>query len=73
LIYDSVESAKEYEPKYKLVRNELHTKVEKFRKQMKERKNRANKIRGVKKTKAGDDQFCSAFNYNFRGNFVSSL
>jgi len=40
---------------------------------MKERKNRAKKIRGVKKRKAGDDQFCSAFNYNFCGNFESSL
>ncbi|KAJ8449012.1 hypothetical protein Cgig2_004067 [Carnegiea gigantea] len=54
LIYDSVESAKKYEPKYRLIRNGLGTKVEKSRKQMKERKNRAKKIRGVKKTKAGD-------------------
>uniref|UniRef100_A0A804P1S7 GST N-terminal domain-containing protein n=1 Tax=Zea mays TaxID=4577 RepID=A0A804P1S7_MAIZE len=34
--------------------NGLATKVEKSRKQMKERKNRVTKIRGVKKTKAGD-------------------
>ncbi|KAG0462934.1 hypothetical protein HPP92_021410 [Vanilla planifolia] len=54
LIYDSVESAKKYEPKYRLIRNGLATKVEKSRKQMKERKNRAKKVRGVKKTKAGD-------------------
>ncbi|CAA7410085.1 unnamed protein product [Spirodela intermedia] len=54
LIYDSVENAKKYEPKYRLIRNGLATKVEKSRKQMKERKNRAKKIRGVKKTKAGD-------------------
>ncbi|KAK2419212.1 ribosomal protein S24A [Trifolium repens] len=54
LIYDSVESAKKYEPKYRLIRNGLDTKVEKSRKQMKERKNRAMKIRGVKKTKASD-------------------
>ncbi|CAI9300598.1 unnamed protein product [Lactuca saligna] len=54
LIYDSVENAKKYEPKYRLVRNGLDTKVEKSRKQLKERKNRAKKIRGVKKTKAGD-------------------
>ncbi|CAA0815541.1 40S ribosomal protein S24-2 [Striga hermonthica] len=54
LIYDSVESAKKFEPKYRLIRNGLDTKVEKSRKQMKERKNRAKKIRGVKKTKAGD-------------------
>uniref|UniRef100_A0A803MFL4 40S ribosomal protein S24 n=1 Tax=Chenopodium quinoa TaxID=63459 RepID=A0A803MFL4_CHEQI len=49
LIYDSVDSAKKYEPKYRLIRNGLATKVEKSRKQMKERKNRAKKIRGVKK------------------------
>ncbi|XP_052312299.1 40S ribosomal protein S24-1 isoform X1 [Populus trichocarpa] len=82
LIYDSVESAKKYEPKYRLIRdtcyslalglescfvilpphmlgiqqtsNGLATKVEKSRKQLKERKNRAKKVRGVKKTKAGD-------------------
>ncbi|KAL4572037.1 hypothetical protein LXL04_018805 [Taraxacum kok-saghyz] len=45
LIYDSVENAKKYEPKYRLVRNGLDTKVEKSRKQLKERKNRAKKIR----------------------------
>ncbi|CAA0834932.1 40S ribosomal protein S24-2 [Striga hermonthica] len=49
LIYDSVESAKKFEPKYRLIRNGLDTKVEKSRKQMKERKNRAKKDRGVKK------------------------
>ncbi|KAG6438312.1 hypothetical protein SASPL_103249 [Salvia splendens] len=54
LIYDSVENAKKFEPKYRLIRNGLDTKIEKSRKQMKERKNRAKKIRGVKKTKAGD-------------------
>ncbi|KAF8394400.1 hypothetical protein HHK36_020608 [Tetracentron sinense] len=54
LVYDSVENAKKYEPKYRLIRNGLDTKVEKSRKQMKERKNRTKKIRGVKKTKAGD-------------------
>ncbi|KAH9318040.1 hypothetical protein KI387_019809, partial [Taxus chinensis] len=54
LIYDSLENAKKYEPKYRLIRNGLDTKVEKSRKQMKERKNRSKKIRGIKKTKAGD-------------------
>lgn len=54
LIYDSVENAKKYEPKYRLIRNGLDTKVERSRKQLKERKNRTKKIRGVKKTKAGD-------------------
>ncbi|XP_028060445.1 serine--tRNA ligase-like isoform X2 [Camellia sinensis] len=37
-----------------LYKNGLDTKVEKSRKQLKERKNRTKKIRGVKKTKAGD-------------------
>ncbi|CAM8975751.1 unnamed protein product [Rhodiola kirilowii] len=43
MIYDSVENAKKFEPKYELIRNGLATKVEKSRKQMKERKNRARK------------------------------
>uniref|UniRef100_A0A804K8Z1 40S ribosomal protein S24 n=1 Tax=Musa acuminata subsp. malaccensis TaxID=214687 RepID=A0A804K8Z1_MUSAM len=38
----------------RLIRNGLATKVEKSRKQLKERKNRAKKVCGVKKTKAGD-------------------
>ncbi|KAM3201766.1 hypothetical protein P3L10_029390 [Capsicum annuum] len=54
LIYDSVENAKKYEPNYRFIGNELDTKVEKSRKQMKERKNGTKKVRGVKKTKAGD-------------------
>ncbi|RWW25483.1 hypothetical protein GW17_00010179 [Ensete ventricosum] len=49
LIYDTVGNAKKYEPKYRLIRNGLATKVEKSRKQLKERKNRAKKVRGVKK------------------------
>ncbi|PKA63399.1 40S ribosomal protein S24-2 [Apostasia shenzhenica] len=58
LIYDSVESAKKYEPKHRLIRNGLATKVEKSRKQMKERKNRAKKIRGVKKVRSWPFWFC---------------
>ncbi|CDP18088.1 unnamed protein product [Coffea canephora] len=54
LIYGFVENAKKYEPKYRLIRNGLDTKVEKSRKQLKERKSRAKKICGVKKTKVGD-------------------
>ncbi|KAK4441662.1 40S ribosomal protein S18 [Sesamum alatum] len=57
LIYDSVENAKKYEPKYRLIRNGLDTKVEKSRKQMKERKNRAKKIRGVKKSVVANEDF----------------
>ncbi|GAV57753.1 LOW QUALITY PROTEIN: Ribosomal_S24e domain-containing protein, partial [Cephalotus follicularis] len=55
LIYVSAENAEKYEPKdllirllWEFVQNGLDTKVEK-RKQMKERKNRAKKIRGVEK------------------------
>ncbi|ESQ32210.1 hypothetical protein EUTSA_v10005344mg, partial [Eutrema salsugineum] len=47
LIYDTVEIAKKFEPKYRLIRNGLDTKIERSRKQMKERKKRAKKIRGV--------------------------
>ncbi|XP_056697435.1 40S ribosomal protein S24-1-like [Spinacia oleracea] len=54
LIYDSVDNAKKFEPKYSLIRNGLATKIEKSRKQMKERKNIAKKISGVKKTKAAE-------------------
>jgi small subunit ribosomal protein S24e len=49
LIYDNVEVAKKFEPKYRLIRNGLATAVDKSRKQRKERKNRTKKIRGVKK------------------------
>ncbi|XP_056697615.1 40S ribosomal protein S24-1-like [Spinacia oleracea] len=54
LIYDSVDNAKKFEPKYSLIRNGLATKIEKSRKQMKKRKNIAKKISGVKKTKAAE-------------------
>uniref|UniRef100_A0ACD5VYX1 Uncharacterized protein n=2 Tax=Avena sativa TaxID=4498 RepID=A0ACD5VYX1_AVESA len=52
LIYDNLDAAKKFEPKYRLIRNGLATKAGKSRKQIKERKNRSKKIRGVKKTKA---------------------
>ncbi|CAG8590189.1 2798_t:CDS:2 [Diversispora eburnea] len=45
LIYDDLETAKKFEPKFRLVRKTA-------RKQRKERKNRAKKLRGTKKTKA---------------------
>merc|ERR1712169_79553 len=41
LIYDTIAAAKCYEPRYRLVREELATKVESSRKQRKERKNKA--------------------------------
>eukprot|EP00850_Spirogloea_muscicola_P005789 SM000027S09570 [mRNA] locus=s27:179099:180348:+ [translate_table: standard] len=55
LIYDSLETAKKFEPKYRLIRNGLATKVEKSRKQIKERKNRTKKIRGTKKAKGAGE------------------
>merc|ERR1719364_642061 len=47
LIYDSAESAKKYEPKFRLVRNGFVEKKETSRKQIKEAKNRKKKIRGT--------------------------
>ncbi|GAB4818731.1 hypothetical protein N2152v2_005777 [Parachlorella kessleri] len=49
LIYDNVQGAKQFEPKYRLIRNGLAQPVQKSRKQQKERKNRTKTIRGVKK------------------------
>jgi len=51
LIYDNINFAKKFEPKYRLIRQGLATKVETSRKQRKERKNRAKKVRGTKKNK----------------------
>ncbi|GAQ90430.1 40S ribosomal protein S24 [Klebsormidium nitens] len=55
LIYDNLDAAKKFEPRYRLVRNGLETKIEKSRKQIKERKNRSRKVRGVKKNKVAGD------------------
>ncbi|KAI9275652.1 ribosomal protein L23/L15e core domain-containing protein [Phascolomyces articulosus] len=52
LIYDSVESLKKFEPKYRLVRIGLAEAPKGGRKQRKEKKNRAKKLRGTKKSKA---------------------
>mmetsp|Transcript_22667 Transcript_22667/g.73720 ORF Transcript_22667/g.73720 Transcript_22667/m.73720 type:complete len:127 (+) Transcript_22667:26-406(+) len=49
LIYDSLDAAKKFEPKYRLIRNGLKEAVQKSRKQLKERKNRTKKLRGAKK------------------------
>ncbi|KAL1915523.1 40S ribosomal protein eS24 [Calcarisporiella thermophila] len=49
LIYDSLESAKKFEPKHRLVRHGLAETNKIARKQRKERKNRAKKFRGTKK------------------------
>ena len=51
LIYDDVKAAEKFEPKHRLVRQGLAKKVDKSRKQIKERKNRTNNLRGVKKSK----------------------
>ncbi|KAF7726247.1 ribosomal 40S subunit protein S24B [Apophysomyces ossiformis] len=52
LIYDSVESLKKFEPKYRLARIGLAEQGKGGRKQRKEKKNRAKKFRGTKKAKA---------------------
>ncbi|KAF9090355.1 ribosomal 40S subunit protein S24B, partial [Mortierella sp. AM989] len=52
LIYDNLESAKKFEPKYRLVRHGLMEIKKASRKQRKERKNRSKKLRGTKKAKA---------------------
>merc|ERR1711990_1441025 len=49
LIYDSVVAAKKFEHKYRLARANLFEHTRKSRKQLKERKNRAKKLRGGKK------------------------
>eukprot|EP00632_Arachnochrysis_sp_CCMP2950_P001158 CAMPEP_0185700890 /NCGR_PEP_ID=MMETSP1164-20130828/7911_1 /TAXON_ID=1104430 /ORGANISM="Chrysoreinhardia sp, Strain CCMP2950" /LENGTH=221 /DNA_ID=CAMNT_0028367847 /DNA_START=33 /DNA_END=699 /DNA_ORIENTATION=- len=47
LIYDNMEAAKKYEPKYRQIRNGIKEKKESSRKQIKEAKNRKKKIRGT--------------------------
>ena len=53
LVYDSLDDALDIEPKYRLVRSQLKTKVSSSRKQRKELKNRKKKVRGAKKAKVG--------------------
>ncbi|KAL1436453.1 hypothetical protein MTO96_049684 [Rhipicephalus appendiculatus] len=53
LIYDTLDFAKKFEPKYRLCRNGLGEKGRTGRKQRKERKNRMKKVRGTKKAKVG--------------------
>jgi len=47
LIYDDVEAAKKFEPKYRLARFGLLTKKQTSRRQIKEAKNRGKKTRGL--------------------------
>ncbi|KAI2606285.1 putative 40S ribosomal protein S24 [Hypoxylon fragiforme] len=52
LVYDSPEAMKKFEPRYRLVRVGLSTKVEKAsRQQRKQRKNRQKTLRGTAKVK----------------------
>ncbi|KIP11962.1 hypothetical protein PHLGIDRAFT_82506 [Phlebiopsis gigantea 11061_1 CR5-6] len=55
LIYDDEASQRKFEPKYRLIRSGLMEAPPKTnRKLRKERKNRAKKLRGTKKTKAAE-------------------
>eukprot|EP00955_Chlamydomonas_euryale_P080223 363396-Chlamydomonas_euryale.AAC.3 len=60
LIYNDKKVALQFEPKYRLIRNGLAKKVDKSRKQKKERRNRARVIRGTKKHGAHAEEraFC---------------
>merc|ERR1711912_16992 len=53
LVYDSVDAAKKYEPKHRLIRSGFQNKPELVvgRKQRKEKKNREKKFRGTRKEK----------------------
>lgn len=51
LIYDSVDAAKTFEPKYRLAREGLFDHQRTGRKLIKEKKNKAKKLRGTAKTK----------------------
>nr|ABW90429.1 putative ribosomal protein S24 [Barentsia benedeni] len=53
LIYDSLDAAKKFEPKFRLQRAGLYQRGTVTRKQRKERKNRQKKVRGTAKSKVG--------------------
>lgn len=53
LIYDTLDFAKKFEPKYRLQRHGLYERQKQTRKQRKERRNRMKKVRGTKKAKVG--------------------
>merc|ERR1712083_689952 len=54
LIYDTIDFAKKFEPKFRLVRQGvIEAKTKTSRKQKKERKNRTKKVRGIAKAKVG--------------------
>jgi len=47
LIYDNENAMMKFEPKYRLIRKDMATKVERSRKAMKEAKNKGKKVRGT--------------------------
>merc|ERR1712133_98568 len=54
LVYDTMDYAKKFEPKYRLIRQGvIEAKAKTSRKQKKERKNRTKKVRGIAKAKVG--------------------
>ena len=54
LIYETMDFAKKFEPKFRLARQGVIERATKTaRKQKKERKNRMKKVRGIKKAKVG--------------------
>merc|ERR1712114_97355 len=55
-IYDGLDKAKKFEPKYRLARHGLLEIKRSGRKQRKERKNRQKKVRGTAKSKVGNDK-----------------
>lgn len=67
LIYDTLDFAKKFEPKYRLARHGLYEKQKQTRKQRKERKNRMKKVRGTKKSKVGaaSKKVGNTFNFIF--------
>ncbi|CAF0842216.1 unnamed protein product [Adineta steineri] len=54
LIYDTLDFAKKFEPRYRLTRQGLAEPKKTARKQRKERKNRMKKVRGTKKASVKD-------------------
>ena len=56
LIYDTLDYAKKFEPRHRLVRQGLAEPKKTARKQRKERKNRMKKVRGIKKANVKDSK-----------------
>ncbi|KAH3861587.1 40S ribosomal protein S24-like [Dreissena polymorpha] len=61
LVYDTLDYAKKFEPKFRLARQGLYEKpVRPGRKQRKEKKNRVKKVRGTKKASVGNPKKAAA-------------